>query len=712
MRFSMKLDQQSSKDLEFDKVKMLLSDFCKSNKAKINSNKIRPFRNVEELKVELEMLEEIGAIYNDDTLSFPHPNSEDIDHALKLLDIENGVLILDELIKIYRLCIGTRQLIDFSVKHKNTYRLVYEACCHITSVKAVLTIIEQVLSPKLTIKDDATPTLLKIRNQQKSNQIAINKNFEKALASYRQTDVLADTEETFYDNRRLLTIVSAQKKKVKGKVHGMSSKGVYTYVEPVENVQISKEQEKLNIEESNEVFQILKEITDQLRSERGNLEAFQRLLIRFDMYNAKVLFAHTYKGVKPKISSERAMFWSGAIHPLLFLKNKELGLSTIGQELELKKDKRFLVVSGPNAGGKSITLKTVGLLQLMFQCGMFVPVDDVSEFCWFDNILSDIGDNQSIDNQLSTYSYRLSRMKYFLEIVNDNTLVLLDEFGSGSDPELGGALAEVFYEKLYNTNCFAVINTHYTNIKILTSGLEEAVNACMLFDTVKLQPLYKLSIGQPGSSFTFEVARLNGIPSDFIDEAKDKVAESKVKLDDLATSLQQEKSKFNKMNAVQIKTSNEARLLIKDYEERLEKLIEKSEQQIRFFEQQTKFTQAGKKIFDLIGKYKSNETNKQLNLAVKKFVTIEKSKALDHKDSLVLDRKVKAQKLPKLPKKRAVLVEKVENKKPIMKLKIGDRVKITNYSKSGILKEINGDKVVVEIGTFKVKAQKKDLYHP
>ena len=708
----MKFDQQSAKDLEFDKVKLLLSNFCKSNKAKSNSLKITPFKNFSDLKIELSRLEEISSIYEDDNVVFPHPNSEDIDNALKLLDISNGVLILGELIKIYQLCKGTKQIIDFSKKHKNNYPLVFEACSHISSVQNVMSIIESVLSPKLTIKDNSTPSLLKIRTQQKSNQIAINKNFEKVLASYRNSDVLADTEETFYDNRRLLTVVSSQKKKVKGKVHGMSSKGVYTYVEPAENVQINKEQERLYIEESNEVFKVLKEITDQLRSERGNLQAFQRLLIRFDILNGKVLFAKTYNGINPKINNNQKMYWRGAIHPLLYLKNEELGLSTIGQELELKKEKRFLVVSGPNAGGKSVTLKTVGLLQVMFQCGIFVPVDDVSEFCWFDNILSDIGDNQSIDNQLSTYSYRLSRMKYFLEVVKENTLVLLDEFGSGSDPELGGALAEVFYEKLYATNCFAVINTHYTNIKILTSSLDEAVNACMLFDTVQLKPLYQLSIGQPGSSFTFEVARLNGIASEFIDEAKEKVSESKVKLDDLATSLQQEKSKFNKMNKLQIKTSTEARLLIRDYEERLEKLIVKSDQQIRFFEQQTKFTQVGKKIFDLIGKFKGNKTNQLLNTAVKKFVTIEKSKALDHNNSIVLDQKIKNQELPKLNKiklKTDVVVEKLI---PIKKLKLGDRVKITDYSKSGILKEIKGDKVVVQIGNFTIKALKKDLFHP
>lgn len=708
----MRLDQQSAKDLEFDKVTEFLSNYCKSAKAKSNAHKIKPFKSMQDLKDEMALLLEVKAVHEDDLISFPHPNADDIDHALKLLNIENGVLILDELVKVYRLCIGTKQLIDFSIKHKKDFPLVFEACSYITSVKVVLSIIETVLSPKLQIKDDATPVLLKLRGQQKSNQIAINKNFDRALITYRNNDVLGDTEETFYENRRLLNVVSAQKKKVKGKVYGMSSKGVYTYIEPAENVEINKEQEKLRVDEHNEIFKILKEITDQLRGERKNLEAFQRLLVRFDLYNAKVLFGISYNGLKPKLRSDKKMFWSGAIHPLLLLKNKELGEETIGQELELKKEKRFLVISGPNAGGKSVTLKTVGLLQLMMQCGLFVPVDDVSEFCWFDNILSDIGDNQSIDNQLSTYSYRLSRMKYFLETVNESTLVLLDEFGSGSDPELGGALAEVFYEQLYEKNCFAVINTHYTNIKILTSSLDEAINACMLFDTQKLQPLYKLSIGQPGSSFTFEVAKLNGIPDEFIEKAKTKVSENKVKLDDLSISLQKEKSKFNKFNKLQIKTSNEARLLIKDYETRLEKLVNKANQQTRFFEQQTKFIQVGKKVFEFIGKFKKHDTNKALNDSIKKFVAIEKSKALAQEKPATLDKNLHAPKLPKVTKKTIVKEEVEDQLKPFKKIKIGDRVKLTNQSKSGIVQEINGQKVVVLIGNFKVKASIKDLFHP
>ena len=362
-----------------------------------------------------------------------------------------------------------------------------------------------------------------------------------------------------------------------------------------------------------------------------------------------------------------------------------LKVMTDAADYFLKKQQRSLVISGPNAGGKSITLKTVGLLQLMFQSGLFVPVKDVSEFCWFNIILSDIGDNQSIDNQLSTYSYRLSRMKLFLDKINDSSLVLLDEFGSGSDPELGGALAEVFYEELYDQDCFAVINTHYTNIKILTSKKDEAVNAFMLFDTRELKPLYKLSIGQPGSSFTFEVAKLNGIGIDLIERAQAKVSDLKINLDNLALDLQKEKSKFNKANKLQNKTTQQSRELIKQFDDKLRDLYEKSNQQHRYYEQQRKFLKVGKKIFDLIAKHRGDETNKELNEAVKKFVAIEKKRALDAKKAPVLDKKLKAPKIEKPRKKKDAIQETHELKKSNKPIAVGVRVRIPGHTKTGVV---------------------------
>ena len=702
------IDEQSIEDLEFDVLRRFLANYCKSEKAKINAGRIKPLESLNDVKNEFSILEEIQAVYLNDDISFPHASSEDIDHALKVLRVENGVLILDELVRVFKLCLGTEVLIKFAKKHKDNYPKVFEACVHIDSVQELLKIIRSVLNKKLEIDNNASPDLAKIRAQLKSHQKAINSNFESALRQYKKEDFLDVTEETYLDGRRLLVVISAHKRKVKGKVQGVSSKGAFNYIEPNINIPLNKELDQLRIDESNEVFKILQTITFELRGEKRNLEAFERLLIRFDLYNAKVQFAETYSGVIPKMNAVKKMYWEEAYHPILLLKNNELNLPTIGQDFDLKKEKRFLVISGPNAGGKSITLKTVGLLQIMFQSGLFVPVKDVSEFCWFNNILSDIGDNQSIDNQLSTYSYRLSRMKLFLNVVDEDSLILLDEFGSGSDPDLGGALAEVFYEDLYDKNCFAVINTHYTNIKILTSKKEEATNAFMLFDSDELKPLYKLSVGQPGSSFTFEVAELNGIGKSLIKRAQAKVSDTKVNLDNLASGLQKEKSDFNKANKLQNKTTNESRVLIKEYDLKLQDLYDKANQQHRFYEQQNKFVKVGKRVFELIGKHLFDESNKDFNLAIKKFVSIEKSRAKDHKDAPALDRKVKAPKIPKPAKKvvKEVAQEKPKNLKPIV---VGGRVKIVGNSKSGIVESLDGRNAKVIVGSFRIKAKVIDL---
>ncbi len=703
------MDEQSIKDLEFDKVKELLSNYCKSNHAKQNALKIKFFKEINDLQKEFAILNEIKLVYLDSSLSFPNTNSEDIDYALRLLDIENGVLTLDELVKVFKLCLSTKEIIDFANLHAERFPLIFDACAHITRLKDVLKIIHSILTPLWKIKNDATKELAKIRRLIDENQLASNKNFEKLLSRYKSEGFLADTEESFLENRRLLAVLSIYRKKVKGKSYGVSSKGNLTYVEPEENIIINQNLDKLRIEEHNEIIEILRVVTEQLRIERPNLEAFQRLLVRFDLFNAKVLFAFSYNGCIPKMTKNTSMYWQNAVHPLLYLKNKSLQLPTVGQDIELSTDKRFLVISGPNAGGKSVTLKTVGLLQTMFQCGLFVSVDDVSSFTFFQNILTDVGDNQSIDNQLSTYSYRLSRMRLFLDKANQETLLLLDEFGSGSDPELGGALAEVFFEELYDKKCFAVINTHYTNIKILSSTLKHSVNACMLFDTQKLTPLYKLSVGMPGSSFTFEVAKINGIKSDLIERAKLKISENKVKLDSLTLGLQEEKSNYKTLNAEQVKLSVQAKKIVEEYSKLLDSLYTKVEQQKRFFDQQSKYIQTGKKIFEFIQQFKKHKTNKALNESVLKFIAIEKSKVKEQVNPVVLQN-LNSPKLPSLPKKTIATPKIVEVENTVKEqIKVGDRVKIKDNTTAGIVKDIKGNKFTVQMGNFTVQAKLSDL---
>lgn len=706
----MKLDQQSGKDLEFGVVCELLSSYCKSKKARENALKLGSFSSPELLNQEFDLLEEIQEIYLDERLSFPHPNAEDIDTALNILRIENGVLILNELLKVYSLCQGTKLLIDFARNQQDEYPLVFAACEHITGIKDVLAIITEILdTKKLDIKDDATSLLLTIRKKQKANRSEINKNFEKALRRCRQEELLGETEESFLDNRRLLTVLSQYKKRVPGRICGVSAKGNYTYIEPQESFELNKEQERLRIEESNEIFAILEKVTFRLRAEKKQLKAFQNLLVKFDLLNAKVLFGQSYNGSRPALNKDRKMHWKNAKHPLLFLKNEAVNKVTIGQEIEMNESSRFLVISGPNAGGKSITLKTVGILQLMFQSGLFLSMEKDSSCCWFEQVLSDIGDNQSIENQLSTYSYRLNRMNYFLANSNSNTLLLLDEFGSGTDPELGGALAEVFYMELYEKNCFAVITTHYTNIKILTSTLESATNACMLFDTKKLAPLFTLSIGQPGSSFTFEVAQHNGISNELIEMAKSKVSKQKLQVDALSVSLQKEKSKFKKINTEQYRSQHKAMKSMREYDEKLEKLQAKSERISQFIEQQNKFVTIGKKFYEILGKFKHHKTEKATMEELKKLASIERIKLKEKKKPVVLDKSLSATELPKSSpakvKTKASLEEdkQLEAKKLKELLVVGNKIKLKNQKTLGTLLEIEGKKLTVQLGNFIIK---------
>ncbi|MFK8037256.1 MAG: DNA mismatch repair protein MutS [Crocinitomicaceae bacterium] len=707
----MSIDLQSSKDLEFDVICQLLAGYCKSEKAKTVANNLKFFKDITAVEKELDVVAEIQTIYHDEHLNFPHSNAEDIDDALKMLRIENGVLIVDELIKVYNLCQGTKQLVKFSKQNQAQLPLVYESCAHITSIDSVLKIITKVLdTKKLVIKDDATQNLANLRSQQKSNYKAINKNFERLLRVYRTDELLGDSEETHLDNRRLLTVQSTYKKRVPGKIHGISAKGNYTYVEPKENVFLNDHQDQLRIEEQHEIYKILEAITDELRGEKDNLQAFQRLLVRFDVYNAKVLLAESMQAIKPKLINKRTLYWKGAKHPLLLLKNKKVGENTIGQTIELNDDSRFLVISGPNAGGKSITLKTVGLLQMMLQSGLLIPVENGSNAGWFHSILSDIGDNQSIENQLSTYSYRLKRMAFFLKEANKDTLLLLDEFGSGSDPELGGALAEVFYEELYAKKVFAVITTHYTNIKILTATLPQAVNACMLFDTKKLSPLYQLSVGQPGSSFTFEVAQFNDIQKGLIDKAKLKVSENKLKIDGLTVALQKEKSKFKKINTEQVNANAKAKQQISKFENKLADLNDKAKRQGQFFEQQNKFVNIGKKVFEIIKKNKNHKTNKALNEALRKLVVIEKSKLAVKTKPLELNHKLTLPDLPIAKKIQKEVVVDIEQPKTNRKtLKIGDQVKLRHQTKTGIIQSMNGDKIKVLMGNFVISTSLNEI---
>jgi DNA mismatch repair protein MutS2 len=396
--------------------------------------------------------------------------------------------------------------------------------------------------------------------------------------------------------------------------------------------------------------------------------------------------------ILPEIEDEPVIDLRKAYHPLLMLQNRRMGRTTFPQSLRMDKDSRMLVISGPNAGGKSITLKTVGLLQVMLQSGLLVPVAPGSKMSFFHAVLTDIGDNQSIENQLSTYSYRLKRMKHFLDVANRRSLVLLDEFGTGSDPDLGGALAEVFFEELYSRKSFGVITTHYGNIKLKAAQLRNARNGCMLFNTQTLEPTYQLSIGQPGSSFTFEVAEINGIPKALIEAAKNKLSTQKVQMDEMLASLQDEKSKYQVLTQSAQSAGELASNAITEYEKKRERMEEKLQKQQDTMERNNKYLNHGRKLVQYIESYNLRTKNKELLDEVKKYLAIEKTKIEDDRKQKSIQKSIVKQKEEEQTKERRTGA-----------IKVGSTVRLENTKQTGKVIELDKGHAVVAIGVFKTK---------
>jgi DNA mismatch repair protein MutS2 len=541
-------DEQTIQDLEFDRIREQLLACCLNPTAAKHMAQLKPLTDRSRCMMELESNKELLDIR---LLGerFPAIDFEEINDEMRLLRIQNSVVSQEGFMRIYRASLLVNELIAFFSTRKKEFPRLANLTEIVYSTTDLIESIDKVFDKRGKIKDDASPELRHIRGEIKDVRAKIHKHFERDMKRLIKMGILSDTREGFLNERRVLAVLSSHKREVGGSVLGSSKTGGITYIEPAATLPLNNELELLIDDERKEVFRILKALTKDIALHVELIENYQRLLTRFDFINAKTKFALSINATLPGIDeTEQHIELIDAFHPLLWQANQAAGLKTIPQSLLMDKFSRMLVISGPNAGGKSITLKTVGLLQVMLQSGLLVPVHPNSRMGFFQQVLTDIGDNQSIVNQLSTYSYRLKRMKHFLEVANKRSLLLLDEFGTGSDPDLGGALAEVFFETLYNKKCFGVITTHYNNIKLKAGQLKNARNGCMLFDTDSLEPLYQLSIGQPGSSFTFEVAQINGIPQALIEEAKTRMDSKKVLLDEMISSLQKEKGLFEKLN--------------------------------------------------------------------------------------------------------------------------------------------------------------------
>ena len=713
----MQISEQTLKDLEFNAVQKEIAAFAYTEKVEKSIFQLKPYEDQQLLVEDLQTTNEILSSIEGGN-QFPFSEYYILDENLGRLEIENYYLPAEEFFKIKANTLQVKEILKYLTAFKEYSPSLFQKGESIVYEKSIVKLIDQVFNKFGEIKDDASPELKIVRDRLRHLNGRITELFNKSMAYH--ADNLDDIKESVIGNRRVLAVKSFQRKRVKGQFLGTSKTGSITFIEPESVLAPRREWEELKEEEKHLIIQILLNLTAQIAIYKPNLEEYQAFLEYIDFTQAKANYAFLINGILPKISQNRVIKLIDAYHPVLFLNNKRREEKTIPQSLELNEKCRIIIISGPNAGGKSITLKTIGLLQIMFQSGVLVPVKEESQFGFFNQIFTDIGDNQSIENHLSTYSYRLKQMSYFLKQADDKTLLLVDEFGTGSDPELGGALAEVFFEEFYERNSFGVFTTHYTNIKLSAESLPEAINACMLFDKKSLDPLYRLEVGQAGSSFTFEVAEKNKIPFRLINRAKKKVESDKVSLDKTILKLQQEKFEIQKTKD-QVEELRESSI---ENNEKLELTNEKIQQKLYDFQQlydrEQKTMMLGKRIVDMSDSYLKSKNKKQLIANFLKMIEMENSKKTKEVQQLKKIEKIVEKEVQRelkdnsaiISKQKEVIVqkEKAETKKKIDALKVGDRVKIHGSTSVGTIDKIKKDIVFVNYGLFTTQINVNEVY--
>ena len=715
----MQILQDHLNELEFPKLLEEITPYAYSPRVAEKISNIKPLPQ-KEAEFLLKKTSEFLSSYESENF-IPFDEYEDIEEPLKLMLIENFRLEASAFLRIRKITEQIGKLQSFFPKFSENFPNLEEEIKGLEFRKEIIDKISAVFNRFGEVKNEASPLLKEIRESISIAKKNIQENFNKSLNHYAQQDFLDEIRESTIEDQRVLAVKSGFKKRVSGRVLGVSKTGSITYIQPDSVVRHYHQLRESEEEQKKEVDRILRKLTSEIAEFHSQLSDYQEYMYNLDITRAKAKFAEKINGVLPKINTHKTLKLIDAYHPLLWLRNMQENKAIFPQTLELSEENRIICISGPNAGGKSITLKTLGLLQLMIQSGILVPVHPRSEMFFFDKLMTDIGDNQSIENHLSTYSSRLKKMSRIVREADENTLLLIDEFGTGSDPELGGALAEAFLEFFYEKESFAVITTHYTNIKLVVEQLPHAQNAAMLFDEETLEPMYKLEVGQAGSSFTFEVAEKNNIPRFLIHSAKKKIERDVVNLDKTIVKLQQEKFEVEKLKS----DLTEKREITQNKRDNLQKLNEQLQQKLynfqKLYEEEHRKLQFGTRIQSFIDDYAKGKSRKDI---VKEFIKIleqEKFRKNQNTEKIEAEKlKVVKRKVTQELKKESVIqtitetqekLQERERKERALWLKVGQRVRIIGSTSTGTIEKIDSktNKATINYGLFKTQISTDEL---
>ena len=730
----------------FNEIRTLLRERCLSSLGKEEVDKITFMDNVKAINTQLSRVREFRRLQEEEE-NFPLNYFFDVRQSVARLRLEGTHMEEDELFDLRR-SLGTVNDIvtylnrtdeDAAVAATDDgwrkdpvypYPALHELAEGVVTFPQILQRIDQILDKFGKIRDTASPELLNIRRELAKVEGSISRTLYSILRSAQSEGLIEkDVTPAMRDGRLVIPVVPTMKRKIKGIVHDESASGKTLFIEPTEVVEANNRVRELEAEERREVIRILTEMAKVIRPHVPQILDSYKLLAQVDMLRAKTELAKLIGGIEPEVGKYPHIDWIEATHPLLRLSLQKQGKKVVPLEITLTRNKRMLIISGPNAGGKSVCLKTVGLVQYMLQCGLSVPMSERSQTGIFQNILIDIGDEQSIEDDLSTYSSHLTNMKNMMKSANDRTLILIDEFGTGTEPQIGGAIAEAVLKQFCIKRAYGVITTHYQNLKHFADSHEGVVNGAMLYDRHQMQALFQLQIGQPGSSFAIEIARKIGLPEQVIHDASEIVGSDYIQSDKYLQDIVRDKRYWESKRQTIHQREKQMEQTIAKYESEISDLAKSRKEVLVKAKERAEelFKESNKKIENVIREIREKQAEKE---ETKKL----RDSLRDFKEGISdMDKQAEDD---KIARKMAQILRRKENKKNRKKddpsssgqdkdntsaattlstvsapLKEGDTVRIKGTTSVGKIESIQGKNATVIFGDLRSTTSLKKLEH-
>ena len=698
--------QNFEQKIGFDKIRHLVSAKCLCPLGEEKTEKMSFSDNYELINSQLHQTKEFVRIIQEED-NFPSNYFFDVRDSLKKIRIEGTYLIERELFDIRRSLQTINEIVRFfGIKEENgeTYPYLSELASSVHDFPLLIKQIDLILDKFGRIKDNASPELSHIRRSLSQTMGSISKTLQSILRSAQSEGLVdKDVSPTMRDGRLVIPIAPALKRKLKGIVHDESASGKTVFIEPAEVVEANNRVRELESEEKREIVRILTTFTDAIRPEIPEILDAYNFLAEIDFIRAKAIFSIDIQAIFPVFENKQEIDWIRAIHPLLYLSLQKQNKTVVPLDLDLNETDRILLISGPNAGGKSVCLKTVGLLQYMLQCGMLIPLSENSRTGIFKDIFIDIGDEQSIENDLSTYSSHLTNMKFFVRNCSPKSLILIDEFGGGTEPQIGGAIAESLLDRFNRNKSFGVITTHYQNLKHYAEEHDGVINGAMLYDRHEMQPLFKLSIGNPGSSFAIEIARKIGLPEEVIADASAIVGQDYINMDKYLQDIVRDKRYWESKRQNIRQQEKRLEELTARYDNDLQKInVERKEIVIKAKADAEKIlAETNARIENVIREIRETQAEKEKTKSIRKSLddfkttvlsTNENDEKIARKIQKIKDREKKEKQQPPTDNRRKFNPDTIET---------GDTVRIKGQNSVGEVLEVQGKNIIVAFGSIK-----------